>query len=274
MLIEVEDESTWPKEILSIFIEHHETLENYSHWESSQYDLLHRDLLSYVPHHERPSNPYQGKRNYILEDINNLIHDSLVIGYHCTRLLKHEIEDINKNGLALPSTIFLRKRLQTAVELGHFTQDEMQQLIAQNAYLEQPIRENVLHFVCGYSALKNDSGIQKFFRCWGGEAIFNEHENQTALFPKLCQIGIPYIIKVKLEQKSGINLAERLESTYLYNRNKIEILDAAYDDYIRIPLPRKQILEIIPFNDPDFIKLTAHHEWDDRYAILTNPEFY
>ena len=230
--------------------------------------------MSYVPPHQRPSNPYQGKRSSILEDINNLIQDSLVIGYHCTRLLKHEIDDIEKNGLALPSEIFLRKRLQTAVKFGYFTQEEMQQLIKRNAYLEMSSKENLLYFVCGYSALKDGEGIHKFLRCWGGEAIFNPHENQTALFSKLCQIGVPCIIKVKLEQKSGINLAERLESTYLHNRNKTKILDAAYDDYIRIPLPREQILEIIPFDNPDFIKLTDHHEWDGRYAILTDPEFY
>jgi hypothetical protein len=196
--------------------------------------------------------------------------DSMVIGYHCTRLLKHEIEDINKNGLALPSTTFLSKKLQAAGEFGYFNQEEIQQLIAHNSYLEMPGRENLLYFVCGYSALKDGGGIYKFFRCWGGEAIFNSYQNQLPLFLKLCLIGIPCIIKAKFKQKSGVNLAESLESTFLYNRNMIECLEAGYEVVLSTPLLREHIIKIIHSDDPNFKKLTAYHEWEDRYTLLTN----
>ena len=240
MIIEIEDEKTWPKEVSILFDKNIKLLEK------SQACEIWGSRLS--------TNPFRSSFDSIVEDINSKIASSEVIGYHCTRLLDYEAEEIDKNGLKLPSKELLQERLKEAHKRKIISQELVDNVMRQNEYLNTPVRENMLYLVCGVSELQN-IGILKFFQLWGGEAVFNSHE-QSEHRETLSRIGSPIIIRAKIKPGQEKNIGKRLAYAYLIARGIPTEDTPSFDHCSRAPLLPDTILRIISVHDIEFLKLT------------------
>lgn len=248
VVIEIEDVNTWPNEVTNIFNKNFGVLQK-----SQAFEIKDPGSL----------NPFKTKFNSIIDEANSVIADIEVIGYHCTRLLNYEREEIRQTGFQLPSRTLLRKRLIAACEKGYIHQSLLHNIMEENEYTKKPIRENILYFVCGASELKISSGISKFFQCWGGEAIYNSNElsrHREVLF----RIGEPTIIQVKVKPGNEINIGERLAFAYLIAKDVPTENAPSFDHRSKQPLPSSIIMKIINFDDAEFLKLTDYKSWDEE----------
>ena len=69
---------------------------------------------------------------------------------------------------------FLEKKLYLAVYKNEIT-FEIATHILKNNLSEEIGRKGMLHFTCSLSSLNEEDGVSKFFKAWGGEAIYNVH---------------------------------------------------------------------------------------------------
>jgi len=254
MNIEIEDENTWPDNVVRIL---DENLQSLIRGQSEQINY------SKLPAIERGQHKWQfrDKFDHIIEEINLQITDCHVVGYHCTRLLGYEIDEIREHGFMLPSTDLLQSRLQKAQEKGHITRDSAEMIGRANEYKKMPFRENRLYFVCGVSALKDEHGVHKFFQCWGGEAVYNSLE-ESGQKNILFTLGEPVIIQVRLVPKKGTNLGRQLAYAYLIARNFPTEDSPGFDYCVEQPVTAASILKIIRFSAPQFLEITKYQSWD------------
>lgn len=245
MMIEIEDENTWPDEVKKIFKNNMQIIKQGKTSTSSFYRLE--------------------------DEVNSLISGLEVVSYHCTRLLDYEIDEINKSGLQLPSKALLENRLIKAYEKGIIPQNLFNSVMERNEYLNMPCRENLLYFVCGVSALQNE-GVSKFFQCWGGEAVFNSHELSKYRDILFC-MGKPIIIRAKVIPSPLANIGKRIALAYLIARNIPTDDLPAFDHRETQALPANNILKIINFQDLEFLKLTNYQSWCKTKQPIVASEF-
>lgn len=254
MNIEIEDENTWPDNVVRIL---DRNLQSLIQAQSEQIDY------SKLPIIEKGQHKWQFKYEFdrIIDEINLQITGCHVVGHHCTRLLGYEVDEIREHGFGLPSNALLQRRLQQAQERGDITRDLVGMIERENEYNKTPSRESRLYFVCGVSALKDEYGVHKFFQCWGGEAVYNSLK-ESGQKNTLLTLGEPVIIQVRLVPKNGINLGCQLAYAYLIARNFTTEDSPGFDYCVEQPVPAASILKFIHFSDPQFLEITKYQSWD------------
>lgn len=121
-----------------------------------------------------------------------------LVGYHCTRLLDHEVEDIRRRGVLLLDEHLVRQRIEQAVRLGHLNAParahaETKQVFATGHHVH---REQQICCVMGSSIFSEDpDGVSPLLNHWGGEAIRGGAGEVAALHG----IGTPSIVVVRID---------------------------------------------------------------------------
>lgn len=258
--IEVEDSNTWPPEALNLLKENFNLLSLYTENEIAYPNIPLPERLYYV-------NPYKDKRESIIEQLDEILEGHNLVGYHCTRLLDHEIVSIKNNGMNPLSLKFFEKRVKQAINNGSFGAETGQYLL-ENNLCSEPFRQGMLWFVCGVSMLKDEDGVGKFFRGWGGEAIYNWHENNELSWSILKSIGHPCIIRAALTPikifPTTWSIGMNLEQAFLQNKGIETPNNPQFDAHMKHQLPSEQILKIILIDDPEFSELTNYEKWKKK----------
>src|SRR6202040_1983269 len=96
-------------------------------------------------------------------------------GYHCTRLTAGEIAHIRPKGMQLPDETVLRRRIETLRDSGLIDGDSATEFIAENQAAEKN-RDGRIWFCFFPPRLAGESGISSLLRYWGGEALYNSHD--------------------------------------------------------------------------------------------------
>lgn len=243
------DESTWPAELLTalecrrdIFLDKELRMTkagpaerwNASRWDAAVYELC------------------------------DVIKPFTIRGYHCARLTEQEIGTILSEGLSLPDLAMLKARITKLRKSGAITQRIARRLIAENQGAEAN-RARRIWFCFFPPRFASQYGIERFFRSWGGEALYNDHERDPATGPVLGKIGTPCLVEADVPM-AGIDLRISLvihtARQFLLNRGLKTREPAEHEDFVISPIPRDNIIRVIRFPDADFLKLTDCHEWD------------
>ena len=205
-----------PQEFWRILDQHLEIVENY-YAEKSRITKQQK-ILNYFS--TTSTNKYQSAlSNIITVAANYLIeHNFWVMGFHCTRLLKEEVDDINKNGFCFFDKKKHFAKLNLLYQHG-FNSQEINQLKAYS-YTEDKYRTNRVFFLYDTYSINNQDYVKDFFEIWGGE-ITNWKINKTELQHKLKSIGAPYlfIVKTKFDRIDFESLIRNiLDNKYLNTR--------------------------------------------------------
>lgn len=185
---------TWPADLVAYLNTHGDLLAN---WE------LRTALVS----------PKEYDRTiYGLRDILNKYS---LIGWHCTRLTEMEITGIIESGMELPDAEMLNRRIG-ALERGRIiTAQVAAKLRASNQALESN-RAGMIWFCFFSPHIGGEHGIERFFRSWGGEALYNSHEDDPETGPVLAGIGVPCLIEAIVPIASLAGAVEfKIVSRYL-----------------------------------------------------------
>ena len=200
------------------------------------------------------------------EAINGLV-DALqpyeIMGWHCTRLTDMEIEEILRNGMQLPDATMLARRIDALVKANQITSDVARCLKSDNQADEEN-RAGKVWFCFFPPRTAGEDGIERFFRYWGGEALYNSHENDQATSSVISRIGIPCIVEANVPIASlemYTILAYRIVRRFLISNGYDPREPTDHEDCINCPLPAENIRRIIRFPNPDFLSLTGCSDW-------------
>jgi hypothetical protein len=248
-ILALKNKETWPEDVLNALEEHYEL---FLKWELYNSQMVDNSQTINGRNYDKAVNELQSvlRRGYVLR------------GYHCTRLTDHEIQQITMNGMQVPDLNFFYDRID-AIEQAGKIEYEIAQLLKNNNQANDSNRKGKIWFCFFKPSIAGQSGIERLFRSWGGEALYNSHESDPVTGPVLKSIGTPCLIDafVPIASLSSYGVCFKIIRQYLINRglNTEEPVD--HEDRATQPIPAQNISRIIQFPDQDFISLTKCDGW-------------
>ena len=206
----------------------------------------------------------QYKYDQLIYDFRSILKKYSLIGYHCTKLTRNEVDEILKNGLTLQNLESLKKRISKLKENKIISEDIANKLTSTNQ-ANQKNRTNMLWFCFFLPYLGGQFGIERFFRSWGGEALYNSHEGLPNTGEKLLEIGIPCVIKAIVPMSAlhdSFLPNGAIIRTYLKDKGHGISNSLEHEGYSRQPIPSENILEIAEYPSRSFSALTKCDEWE------------
>lgn len=201
----------------------------------------------------------------VILGLSDVIQRYSIIGWHCTRLTLSEIEKILSDGMVLPNAHMLARRIDDLLNAGLVTDSIARRLKGTNQAHEE-YRAGMVWFCFFPPRFAGESGIERFFRHWGGEALYNSHETDPDTAPILSSIGRPSVVEAEvpianLAPHGGIDfkIVRRFLISTGYRTN--EPVD--HEDRIVHQLPADKIRRIVSFPDPEFVRLTGCDNWNE-----------
>lgn len=270
--IEIEDIKTWPKEFLEIATQSKPSIIAYHKFKK---DVEFRSIEDVALRYNSPQNPYGAGYQDIVYRLEELLNPHNIIGYHCTKLVDFEIDNIKKGGMKILSKNLVQSRLNSAYEHGYLLKDEYNYLINSpeiNMILHNKngLRTGKIYFSANRSTLKNDiEGLYRFFHLWGGEGIYWGHQKDRIIIDTLKRIGTPCIVKCSISAKDiehyYSSLAERFLSNFIAGDIENPEPTAVFEMYVERNLEPLEIIEVIELQNPTFNKLTDYNNWNKYY---------
>ena len=244
--------NTWPHDLLLCFDEGQETLIERKKLKNNDYDKI---MVS------------NEKLDLLISEIGKIASKYSLIGYHCTKLIPQEIEDIYKNGLQLLSYDFLCNRIEKITELG-IIDKEIGKLLQNENEAKEEYRANHIWFTFFRPKIAGMHGISRFFKYWGGEALYNTHEhNGTGQL--LQRIGIPCVVEAQIPieyievSSFSLHLLDIYKGEHGISAKNLR----EFEGYSRNPIPPKLILNVFQFPSAEFVELTGCEVWRDKIVI-------
>lgn len=241
-LVDLDDSRTWHPDLIA-FLESHYDL--FADWEVGEKRFSARDYDAAVYRLVDQLQPYALR------------------GWHCTRLTDQEIDDILANGFHLPNREMLHRRVDTLIANGTISQDVGDRLKERNQ-ADAPNRAGMIWFCFHPPGEAGESGIERFFRHWGGEALYGLHERDPVTSPVLAQVGTPCVVEALVPiatLKVHGGLYTKVIRRFLADRGDAVTEPTDHQDRAIQPLPASVIEGIHRFPDPQFLRLTGCQVW-------------
>lgn len=216
------------------------------------------DWLPDGPHHFSPAS--YDRAIYRLRE---LLWSYSLVAWHCTRLTDDEIGAIIATGMQPPSRMILHTRIDALLRAGTISVEAASQLKARNQADEDCRRGRI--FWCFYPPRESgEGGIRSLLETWGGEALYNSHDDHPVMGPQLRAIGTPALIEADIPLVllgESASAAFSVVANYLASLGHVVHDGLRFEDRITSDLPAGRIRKIHRYADPSFVALTACNEW-------------
>jgi hypothetical protein len=243
-----DDLSTWPPEVIEFLENHHD-----------RFLGREQSLIGQTP--IIPWSPEAYDR--ALLGLRSLLNPYTLRGYHCTRLTETEIEHVISTGMQPPNSTILQGRIQALEDAGLIERRVADRLRAENL-AHQKNRAGKIWFCFFPPQLGGQSGIERFFRFWGGEALYGLHELDSETGTVLRSIGTPCIVEADVPMASlAIHsyLDTHVARQFLVNRGFKTGEHAEHEDRAEQEIPAANIRRIVRHPERDFCNLTDCLSW-------------
>jgi hypothetical protein len=247
--IDLERPELWPTDLIE-YLEKHRAL--LAAWESKK-----RGVASAIS--------VSGARyDQVIYGLSQILSRYFLNGWHCTRLTGEEINIIQTQGMQLPDLAMLRSRIDAVEAEGLLSAAISDRLRCENQANDKN-RMGRIWFCFFPPYIGGESGIGRFFRSWGGEALYNTHEDDPVTGPALSRIGVPCLIRARVAISSfkngALGLSFRIIARFLVNRGFETSEPFDHDDSTIRPIQASDILEVVKFPEAKFISLTKCNDW-------------
>lgn len=244
-VLNIDDTDTWPDEL--------------NHFLSENEDLI----IGWEC--DAPKTTSAIQFDQMIYSMRKILKKYSLLGYHCTKLTDSEITHIQAHGMSLQDKGSLCVRIDELLTQELITNAVAERLRNENQ-ADEEYRKNMLWF-CFYPLyLAEQDGIERFFRSWGGEALYNSHENDLETGKILLTIGTPCIIEaiVSMQNIDDCFLPEQhIYRVYLKGKGHSITEPTGYEAFSIANLAPECILRIIKYPEKRFIELTKYNEWDE-----------
>lgn len=252
-VVDIEDPLTWPEALCKLLTNSKAVL--------SGYEASMREAEGEPGGRFRSrANEIAGRRREVVEKANRIVAVTRILGFHCTRLLPYEVESVWQEGLKLSSREFLRDRIERAVKENHLRRALAKAFLEKNQ-ADNPNRRGSVGFVNARSLLKKASRVHRFFEFWGGESLYNSHEDDHITGPVLKRIGEPHVVVAALPATvlhTGPELGEPFINAFLRSVGLRTRGYAEFESHVTQPVSKEQILAVIGSSDWRFTLLTGN----------------
>lgn len=177
-IVDLDDEATWPRSVLSFVDEHARRLEG-----STEFTV---DLGGGLIEREK--------------EFCSLLAGHLLLAFHATSLFDHEVEDIRRGGLRLLTPQLVADKISDAYARGLISAGERDRCGEENVYAIHAAagREDRICLVIGRSIFDRDAdGLTPLLGGWGGEAI--NGGPGPGEDPVLRRLGDPAIVAAAID---------------------------------------------------------------------------
>ena len=278
-LLDLDSPSSWPAELRTYLDKHHDL---FVEWETKKQAQVSAQLQRSPPQHRyrRPAlsaqSPDKAKvfsqaYDRAIYGLRDILQAYEILGWHCTRLTDAEVDEILRDGMELPNAKMLTRRIDALVKANVIDPDVGRRLKSENRAGEECCAEMVW-FCFSPPGNFGEYGIGRFFRHWGGEALYVCHEDDRVTSPVLRRIGTPRLVEADVPIASlrpHGNLETIVYRRFLISRGYCTKESTDYEDYILNPLSAENVRRVISFPDPDFYSLTNCDEWKEYALELT-----
>src|SRR6266487_132338 len=258
-LIDADHENSWPEALQQGLEAGREAIAAFQRERARIDQLAQEDVTFRI---NRPPNQHQNAWDAVVALAERTVATRHLLGFHATRLVENEIEEIGQRGLQLLSVELLHRRVETLKAAGAITDRQAARLLERNQAAEDN-RVGRTAFFFTRPQLK-DAGLDRLCRSWGGEALYNFHEDDPETGPLLRSIGIPCIVAVAVQVANidpYYDIGKRLVNVWCRRRGIKTELPPDFGGVVRTHTPAENILRIIRITDPEFLELTAHDKW-------------
>ncbi len=260
--IDIEDQNTWPVEVLAEL--------------ESHFDVLHKNALSEMhinklcevdAHYQRnrPEAIHTRYRNDVLGRLNTLLQPHCITAYHCSRLTDFEVEDVRLSGLNTLELDFALNRIARLESQGMMPAAVAEKLRAKNAIGNRHgDRLAQVCFMLSTHSLRNEDDTAGLLSHWGGEALYWAYEHDPEVSAVLRSVGSPCIVQVQIPVpmlETYDSAEEMLLTEFLASRDATFANAHPQVGRIRSPLGPEQIKAIHKLGEPEFESLTEHEKW-------------
>lgn len=246
-IIYLDDKKTWPEELINFLTNNHDIFYSWEQIGRAKSDV-------------QVSPKAYDAAVYGLEDVlsNYSLH-----GYHCTRLTEKEVSSIASNGMVLQNASTLNHRIDDLVNNGLITFQIANRLKKENE-ADDKGRARMLWFCFYPPYIATQYGIERLFRSWGGEALYNSHEGDPETGIALRKIGIPYIVEaiVPISSLGMSYLSTKIVRQYLINCGLKKPEPTEHEGYSHSNIPAANIIDIIKYPSSKFLTLTQCDTWE------------
>jgi len=260
--IDIEDQNTWPVQILAELDLH--------------FDVLHKNALAEMhinklceidAHYQRnrPDPIHARHRIDVLGRLNAWLQPHCIDAFHCTRLTDFEIEDVRLSGLNTLELDFALNRITRLENKGMMPASVAEKLRSKNAISNRHgDRLTQVCFMLSRHSLKSEEDIGALLSQWGGEALYWAYESDPEVSAVLRSVGTPCIVQAQIPVPMLENydsVEEMLLSKFLASRDAAFANVHPHVGRIRSPLAPEQIKAIHSLGEPDFESMTDHQKW-------------
>lgn len=179
-IIDADDESTWLDTWLLRLEADREIITAYQR-ERARIDAAAEENVTLRI--DRPVNEHQIGWDAALAVARRTAASHRLLGFHATRLVENEIREIKEQGLQVLSPELLRRRLEALQRDGAITDRQACRLLGYNQAADDNRSGTTAFFVT--RAQLAHAGLDRPCRSWGGEALYNYHEDDPETGPLL-----------------------------------------------------------------------------------------
>ena len=242
VLLDLDQPTAWPTDLCTYLDERYEL---FLGWEAKQDRVPHQAFDEAIDGLARVLQPYA------------------IVGWHCSRLTDEEIEHIGHNGMQMPDSAMLERRINALVLTNKLSFDAALQLKAENR-AEEDSHSGKIWF-CFYPPRRaGEGGIGRFFHLWGGEALYVCHETNPVTSAAISRIGTPCLVEAEVPMAligRWYNPAFNIYRRFLVSRGWRTRESLDYDDFVAHQLLAEKVRRVVSFPDPEFLALTGCSEW-------------
>jgi hypothetical protein len=259
-LVDADRESTWPDSFLQWLEANRDAIDAFQR-ERARIDRgAWDDVMLRI---NRPENPDQDAWDAALLLAGDTVASAHLLGFHATRLMEHEITEIRRNGLEPLSVDLLTRRLVAARQMGAVTAKQVARFLRDHQAADDN-RSGRTAFFFTRAQLDNGAGVDRLCRSWGGEALYNSHEDDKETGPLLRSLGSPCIVVAAVrvaDIEPRFDIGYRLLNVWCARRGIVTEHSPQFGAVVRVHTPAENIVRIISFGDPEFLTLTQHDRW-------------
>lgn len=184
---------SWPQQVQILIKNSENTLKGFLQ-EEHRIEKLKRDIPSL--RYKIINNVYLDKWTKIIEILEIELLKHSIIGFHCTKLMNYEIENVKKNGLIPLNKKFANQRVEALFKNNFISQELRNELFNKEEVSCNNRNGKIFVFHC-LATLKDESGLNRLFGYWGGESLYAYLNNPY----ELKEIGESCIIVTSVKIK-------------------------------------------------------------------------
>jgi len=257
-----DDEGSWPDELVQLLTGRKELLAAYL---AREREIDRAAEKNVALRWDRPDNAHDAIWEEALGSAQRLVAPRDIVGYHCTRLTEDEQLAIRAGGLSPLSPDLIAERVRRQVAAGLIPRALGDQIVDDNQSGTQG-RNGLLWFIFSRRTLADKSGIERFFRTWGGEAVYWNREG-SAEGAKLSRVGAPCIVVAAVPSASirtFHDVGRRFVMHFLARRRVKIPDDPEWEGRVLQPIAGEHVLRIVQLGELEFQQLTKSSRWTPR----------